>query len=318
MSTKEVIQAIVDARDYSKMVLHPDHPERGQFVVTGSQFCDGPIEKYVGYCVQVRKYAGACDSHAVLLRHPDGSLTCHENQTFIPLTTHQVAAARAVFVILPENEDDSEGYAVTGSAREVGFVIDRLFASGCERLPEVEEYERRQAALGAEIATLTGPQLLELIYYASAETAGEVMKGTWPTRPDVERFIRRYLDRTGGLARSCVMPGEASQSTESVVEPAPRGAPFRHKDGGIYLYLGLSRDTEDSGLRVLYHHIWPFDPSTIPLSRPIDLWEASFAPITEQDLGDAKREDRILAQERITRNKAARRQANQNADGSGQ
>ncbi|AQH05785.1 hypothetical protein A9R05_42980 (plasmid) [Burkholderia sp. KK1] len=314
MGTIEVLQAIVDARDYSKMVLHPDHPERGQFVVTGSQFGHGPVEKYVGYCVQVRKYAGACDSHAVLLRHSDGSLTCHENQTFIPLTKHQVAAARAVFAVLPENEDDSEGYAVSGSTREVGFVINRPSAPGCERLQEVEEYEHRQSALGAEVATLTGPQLLELIYYASAETAGEVLKGTWPTRPDVERFIGQYLDRKGWVTRSSVTPDEASQSTESVVEPAPCGTLFRHKDGGIYRYFGLSRDTEDSGLRVLYHHIWPFNPSTIPLSRPIDLWEASFGPITEQDLSDAKCEDRSAAQGRITRNKAARRQAKQNAD----
>lgn len=318
MSKLEVIQAIVDARDYSKMVLHPDHPERGQFVVTGAQFGQGPIEKYVGYCVQVRKYDGACGSHAVLLRHPDGSLTCHENQTFIPLSKPQVAAARAVFEVLPENEDDSEGYAVSGSTREVGFVIDRPSASGCKRLPEVEKYERRQAALAQRITTLTGPQILELIYYASAETAGEVMKGTWPTRPDVERFIGQYLDRTGGAARRDVTPGEASQATDSVVEPAQHGSPFRHKDGGIYRYIGLSRDTEDSGVRVLYDHIWPFDPSPIPLSRPIDLWEASFAPITEQDLNDAQRESRTVAQERVTRTKAARRQAQQNADGSGQ
>ena len=36
----------------------------------------------IGYVVQVRKKAGAFGCHIILLRHPDGTLASHVNETF--------------------------------------------------------------------------------------------------------------------------------------------------------------------------------------------------------------------------------------------
>jgi hypothetical protein len=61
-------------------------------------------------------------------------------------------------------------------------------------LPEIEEYQLRQAQLAARIAALNAEQVLALIYYVSAESAGEVIKQSWPDRSTVEHFINHYLD----------------------------------------------------------------------------------------------------------------------------
>lgn len=124
MDKTKVIQRFIEVRDYSTMLLHPAHPQRGQFVSTGPQFGTAIIH-YVGYCVQVRKNIGACGSHVVLLRHCDGTLTSHENQMFIPLAEPQISEARAIFEVLPENEDYSRGFSIGGANHEVAFVVER-------------------------------------------------------------------------------------------------------------------------------------------------------------------------------------------------
>jgi hypothetical protein len=124
MDKTEVIQRIIEARDYSTMLLHPAHPQRGQFVSTGPQFGTS-ITHYVGYCVQVRKKLGAFGSHVVLLRHCDGTLTSHENQMFIPVSESQISHVRAIFEVLPEHEDYSRGFSIGGANREINFVVER-------------------------------------------------------------------------------------------------------------------------------------------------------------------------------------------------
>jgi hypothetical protein len=59
--------------------------------------------------------------------------------------------------------------------------------------PEIEDYERRQAALAERLAALDGAQVLELIYYVTAESAGEVLRKSWPDRSTVEGFINQHL-----------------------------------------------------------------------------------------------------------------------------
>lgn len=125
MNKAESIRQIVDGTSYRKLILHPQHPERGQFVVTGPQ-AGTPIEKYVGYCVQVRKNSGAFGSHVVLLRHCDGSLTCHENQAFVPMDEAQESMARPLFEVLPEDEDYPRGYSIRDQNHETDFVVERV------------------------------------------------------------------------------------------------------------------------------------------------------------------------------------------------
>lgn len=62
-------------------------------------------------------------------------------------------------------------------------------------MPEIDEYQRRQAALAEKLAMLSGAQILELVSFATAESAGVVLNRSWPIRTDVERFINQYLDR---------------------------------------------------------------------------------------------------------------------------
>lgn len=100
------------------------HPGQGQFVTTGLQGGGSPPSKHLGFCVQVRKGIGQFGSNMVFLRHPDGSLTTHENQSYHPLSELQEKLARTIFTDLPEHEDYSEGYTSCDKVHEIGFVVE--------------------------------------------------------------------------------------------------------------------------------------------------------------------------------------------------
>lgn len=119
-----IIETIVKARDYRKMIR--EHPEKYQFVTIGPQQGHNDKNRLIGYCVQVRKGCGQFGSDAVLLRHPNGDLVVHENQSYFPLTEEQEGAAKSLFEVLPEDEDDSLGYIVRGEGEEIGFLIEGL------------------------------------------------------------------------------------------------------------------------------------------------------------------------------------------------
>ena len=118
----ETVSQILDMVDYYRPLDVAKNGKPGQFVVTGMQVGGGRISR-IGYCVQVRKRCGQFGSDMVFLRHHDGGLTTHENQSFYVMTPEQEALARSIFEVLPEEEDYSEGFAVQG-IREIGFVIE--------------------------------------------------------------------------------------------------------------------------------------------------------------------------------------------------
>jgi hypothetical protein len=115
------IMALTDYRRRMKDLAKAEGP--GCFVVTGPQPGWNPL-KHVGYCVQVRKQCGQYRSDMVFLRHPDGSLTTHENQSFFAMTAEQEVLAREIFEVLPEDEDFSQGFSCTDKIREIGYVIE--------------------------------------------------------------------------------------------------------------------------------------------------------------------------------------------------
>jgi hypothetical protein len=122
--TVEVIKQIMELTNYRRNMIDlwkADGP--GRFVVTGPQPGWNPL-KHVGYCVQVRKQCGQYRSDMVFLRHPDGSLTTHENQSFFAMTAEQEVLAREIFEVLPEDEDFSQGFSCTDKIREIGYVIE--------------------------------------------------------------------------------------------------------------------------------------------------------------------------------------------------
>jgi hypothetical protein len=126
MNKDEIIQSIIDQRTYKQMMLSTQkHPELHQFVTTGLQMGQNKLEKYIGYCVQIRKNCGQFGSDMVFLRHADGSLTTHENQCFYSMTEEQEALARTVFECLPEEEEPELGYKCCQKIHEVGFLIEK-------------------------------------------------------------------------------------------------------------------------------------------------------------------------------------------------
>ena len=119
----EVILAVIGMTDYSKGLFGGERlPTQGQMVVTGPN--NLTVEKRLGFCVQVRKGCGQFGSDMVFLRHPDGSLTTHENQAYFPMSEEQEALARTVFTDLPEDEDYTHGYLCCAKVHEVGFLIE--------------------------------------------------------------------------------------------------------------------------------------------------------------------------------------------------
>jgi hypothetical protein len=126
------IEHLIEAcRNPEMMVSLGTYPEPGRYVVTGIQAGNFQGEKgwenYIGYVVQVRKKAGAFDSDMILLRHPDGSLSRHENQFFYYLSPLFEGEAKKLFDedITPEKEDYTEPYTLgEGKYPEIGKVIE--------------------------------------------------------------------------------------------------------------------------------------------------------------------------------------------------
>lgn len=121
MKNKDIIEKIIAMRDPGSMIFKD--LKYLQFVITGMN-TDGDLAKRVGYCVQIRKKRGQFGSDMVFLRHADGRLTTHENQSYYAMTPQQEALARQIFDILPEDEEIEKGYMCVDKVHEVGFVIE--------------------------------------------------------------------------------------------------------------------------------------------------------------------------------------------------
>jgi hypothetical protein len=118
-----VVAAVLEMTDYSKELFGGARlPTQGQMVVTGLHNLS--IEKRLGFCVQIRRGCGQFGSDMVFLRHPDGSLTTHENQAYFPMSEKQETLARTLFSDLPEEEDYTHGYSCCAKVHEVGFLIE--------------------------------------------------------------------------------------------------------------------------------------------------------------------------------------------------
>jgi hypothetical protein len=72
-SATETVQAILALTDYTLSLNFGRSPTQGQFVITGAQ-AGGPLERRIGFCVQIRKKCGQFGSDLLFLRHPSGEL----------------------------------------------------------------------------------------------------------------------------------------------------------------------------------------------------------------------------------------------------
>lgn len=89
------------------------------------------------------------------------------------------------------------------------------------------------------------------------------------------------------------------------------GKLFQHTDGGFYRFRGLSRSTVDQSMCVVYEHVWPFLPDAEHTfwHRPITEWTSRFTEVTEADLENAMKQDRLLAQAEIIRKRRLRKES---------
>lgn len=121
---------------YGAMVPLNKYPTPGQYYVTGCQAGNeqGQIGwwPYIGYVVQVRLKAGAFGTDLILLRHPNGELRAHSNQSFYRLAGFAEAIVKTLYpdgVTFEEYEDPAEEYTVSGSFPESGAVVE----PGCQQ-----------------------------------------------------------------------------------------------------------------------------------------------------------------------------------------
>lgn len=70
-------------------------------------------------------------------------------------------------------------------------------ATAASVLPEIAERMRWEADLATKIASLDAPSILALVYYVSAESAGEAARRSWPVRGTVDAFIERFMELPG-------------------------------------------------------------------------------------------------------------------------
>lgn len=111
--------------DYMNMIREFSEDDFNAYVHTGPN-TSGDKSKMVGRLVQVRKKAGIAGSDKVLLRHPDGDLTCHENQCFVRIVDEEdLIAMEKAFEGVYEDSDKEE-YTCYDKFPATGFIVEGL------------------------------------------------------------------------------------------------------------------------------------------------------------------------------------------------
>ncbi|EHY9845522.1 hypothetical protein [Vibrio splendidus] len=102
-------------KNSDKKFLGNCYPEYGQIVIRGAAMgAPYDFDHAVGYIVQVREKRGAYGSEQYLVRHPNGELHTHENQSFWLLNEeHQEQA----------EEGGDTVYTVAEGFPESGYII---------------------------------------------------------------------------------------------------------------------------------------------------------------------------------------------------
>ena len=108
-----------------KYLSHGHYPKHGEIVKAGL-IANTPrdFDHYIGYVVQIRQKRGQYGSDQYLVRHPDGSLTNHENQAFWLVPKDLAEKALSLFVKKPDEEDKSTTYTVGMDFPENGYIIE--------------------------------------------------------------------------------------------------------------------------------------------------------------------------------------------------
>ena len=103
-----------------------DKPKFGDTLLTGLIAGQkASFERYIGYVVQIREKRGSFGSDQYFLRHPDGSIHVHENQSFFILTEEFSMKAQEFFETKISDNVDTESteYTYMEGEPETGFII---------------------------------------------------------------------------------------------------------------------------------------------------------------------------------------------------
>ncbi|WP_224055968.1 hypothetical protein [Vibrio penaeicida] len=119
---KEQLFELINNSD--KKFLGNCYPEYGQIVIRGAAMgAPYDFDHAVGYIVQVREKRGAYGSEQYLVRHPNGELHTHENQSFWLLNEEHQEQALALFAQKPTEEGGDTVYTVAEGFPESGYII---------------------------------------------------------------------------------------------------------------------------------------------------------------------------------------------------
>lgn len=116
---------IEDNKEYfGKMINHWDNDLKNKYVTTGLIAGKENIaNNRVGRVAQVRLEAGDFGSDCVLLRHKDGSLVPHENQSFWLIPDKFKDYLDEIFKDVYLDDSDKYAYTLQGAKSENGFII---------------------------------------------------------------------------------------------------------------------------------------------------------------------------------------------------
>ncbi|UKA04888.1 hypothetical protein [Photobacterium damselae] len=123
-ATKSALfEQICDAEN--QLFICGDLPAYGQIVrsgpIMGAQY---NFDNTIGYVVQIRKELGQFGSDQYLVRHCDGSLRVHENQSFHSVPEDLADQAISFFAQTPDKEGGDTEYTIGDKFPETGFIIE--------------------------------------------------------------------------------------------------------------------------------------------------------------------------------------------------
>jgi hypothetical protein len=123
ITKEDLFHQICEKRpDFSRM---SEYPEFGQIVRSGlMQGKDYIFDNAIGYIVQIRKKRGQYGSDQYLVRHPDGSLVVHENQSFWVVDSELGKLALSYFKYPIEEDGTDIEYTIGDGFPETGYIID--------------------------------------------------------------------------------------------------------------------------------------------------------------------------------------------------
>ncbi|KXX72751.1 hypothetical protein [Flammeovirga sp. SJP92] len=106
---------------FGKMIHNWTNEYKNKYVITGLQQGGANFDKRVGRVAQVRLEAGDFGSDNVLLRHCDGTLQQHTNQSFWLIPDKFTEYLNECFKDVYLDDSDKQNYTLEGQDSERGF-----------------------------------------------------------------------------------------------------------------------------------------------------------------------------------------------------